>query len=117
MTFDPTKPVRTRDGKPARIIATDLKSDHPIVAAVKDKNGDEYHYGYTKNGHWIDDSYEGAIDLVNIPEKHELWVNVYDSCFGGFNLKPHATREAADNNAREARIACLHLTFEEGEGL
>jgi hypothetical protein len=34
MMFDSSKPVKTRMGKPARIIATDVKSDWSIVALV-----------------------------------------------------------------------------------
>ena len=42
MTFDPTRPVQTRDGRPARIVATDRHcpgEDVSIVALVKDKTG------------------------------------------------------------------------------
>lgn len=41
MTFDPTKPCRTRDGRAVRILATDARSIQPIVALVEAYPGDE----------------------------------------------------------------------------
>lgn len=66
--FDPTKPVRTRDGRPARIICTNRKHSEPIVALLQDTDGREFPNTFTKDGL----EYEGmehSDDLVNIPEK------------------------------------------------
>ena len=46
--------------------------------------------------------------------KHSLWLNVYP---GGGLACAHATRESADDGADSSRIACLNITFKEGEGL
>jgi hypothetical protein len=40
--IDLNRPVKTVDGKPARIICSDLKYSTPIVAAITQTNGDEY---------------------------------------------------------------------------
>jgi len=37
--FDPSKPVQTRDGLPARIICTDAKCDFPIIGLITIMNG------------------------------------------------------------------------------
>jgi len=41
MSFDPTKPVQTRDGRKARILYTDIKSGYPIVALTTEPGGVE----------------------------------------------------------------------------
>lgn len=41
MKFDPTKPVRTKRGRPARIICTDRKGDRPYIALID--NGEVEH--------------------------------------------------------------------------
>lgn len=40
MTFDPTKPARTRSGLPVRIICTDRRDTFPIVAPYEDGTGE-----------------------------------------------------------------------------
>jgi len=115
--FDPTKPVQTRGGLPARIIAADRKndSDLPITALVL-RHGTEYVEHFTSEGrhyHHVDSDR----DLINIPVKRrvEVWVNLYpvsEPC-------PYMTRADADFMARAGRVACKKVVLEytEGEGL
>jgi hypothetical protein len=67
-TFDPTKPVQTRDGHKARIICTDanLKAlpDLPVIAAVSTEEGEVLYYRKADGAH----SSLRQHDLVNIPE-------------------------------------------------
>jgi hypothetical protein len=69
--FDPTKPVRTRDGRPARIVCTDKKtgvlSDGPsILALTLDYEGtEETPRTYRPDGTCFSDMREGRNDLVN----------------------------------------------------
>ncbi len=78
MTFDKTKPVQTRDGRPARIICTDQKGNAPIVALIyQDKDGGyevpgEYDSGGLFQGFSGDDSSD--FDLVAVPETREVEV-------------------------------------------
>lgn len=65
--FNPEKPVQTRDGRKARIICTNFKSDKTIVAAVQDERGEEYCCGYFSNGHMWTVGRDGT-DLINIEE-------------------------------------------------
>jgi len=66
MPFDPKKPVQTRDGRKARILATDLLGVHPIAVAIRESNyeiiEERYADGTTKRYPGDDD------DLVNVPE-------------------------------------------------
>ena len=68
MTFDPTKPVQTRDGKKARIICVDKWGKHPIGALVTDeRDGKEDFKVFYKTGYYFV-SRDSSFDLVNIPE-------------------------------------------------
>lgn len=120
MKFDPTKPVQTKSGKPARILATDRKnSKYPIIALVTYPAGGEEVESFRPNGIFYGDASPSERDLVNVPEKrtYERWVNVYaDGSAGG----PHLDRQSADSaGAHTGRVACIHIKREyvEGEGL
>ena len=75
------KPVCTRDGRKARIICFDKKGDDmcPIYALVEGDNGEEL-YAYDKQGR---NCYKKCNeDLMMLPEKKEVWVNVYkERCY------------------------------------
>lgn len=82
--FDPTKPVQTREGRPARIICTDVKySKFPIMALVDYGNCEMVHRYTTTGDYWADRT-EDPDDLVNIPPKEvsQFYCNVYNSGFG-----------------------------------
>lgn len=118
--FDPTKPVQTRDGRPARILITDLKSEWSIAAAVNILGREEL-YSFTPDGYFDHPGNVNDLDLVNVPTKVLLegWINVYPI---GTNEMIHPTRESADRweqGVDISRIACIHLKQEvsEGEGL
>ena len=69
------KPVQTRDGRKARIIATDKKGDYPIVALIDDGSYDEL-TSYTKEGLAIINC-ETERDLTNVLKKRYAYINVY----------------------------------------
>jgi len=45
------------------------------------------------------------------PRKGEFWVNVYEG------VNKYATKEGADNGALSHRLACVKVSWTEGEGL
>jgi hypothetical protein len=112
MTFDPNRPVQTRDGRPARILCTDLKGDQPIAAAIRGAGGNETVSEFGENGQWLVGETSDT-DLINVPEKRTVWVNIYED---GYTSR-YPTRELADIGACRARIACVPLTYTVGEGL
>lgn len=81
--LDLTKPVQTRDGRPARILATDVRhAIYPVVAVVTHPDGGEAIIVATREGHYFSDySHPSHLDLMNVPETKvlELWVVVH-SC-------------------------------------
>jgi hypothetical protein len=118
MKFDPTRPVRTRKGRPARIICADRHWDkYPIVALVVPSWGGEEILCYTADGRTERED-EDEDDLVNIPEKHVRWVNFYQTPRGPAGGGEYVTRQEADEwAAGTPRLACVRIEFEEGEGL
>lgn len=116
--FDPTKPCRTRNGKSARIICTDAKGSKPIIALISDCTGVEIMSRYCSDGLRLTTGEKCMGDLINIPEKHEMWVNVYGKIINSYNIGDgYVSKEQADKAASLIRIACIKVPFEEGEGL
>ncbi len=69
MTFDPTKPVQTRDGCKARIICTDRAgTDFSIVALILGSSGRDFIETFTCQGCYSSSGLSGN-DLINIPEQ------------------------------------------------
>lgn len=76
-TFDPTKPVQTREGKKARIVCTDVYgsgTNENICALIKTPDW-EYSLIYKNNGKYFS-SGDSELDLINIPEEKKLDVHV-----------------------------------------
>ncbi len=83
-----------------------------IVARVwtfaKDDDGGRYDYGSANVLHWGSE-YGKTVSFRVVKayrEPREFWVNEYpNNAFGDFNT----TKEDADGDAHETRIACLRL--------
>jgi len=118
MPFDPKEPVQFRYApEQVRVVATDLKDDRPIVIAVTIAGKETIGYRHA-DGRVISDR-ESPYDLVNVPKKHEVWINLYHSIdqIGGFYGFAYFTKEAADEALTANRAACVRVEFTEGEGL
>lgn len=118
--FDPAKPVQTRKGWPARIVATDIKGKdpYPILALVTHPEGYEEIETYTTNGCYNAKNFDQNImDLVNVPERETVWVNVYRDGVGGLRLTPHTTKGQASGASLVhygTLISRMKLEIEEG---
>lgn len=112
--FDPTKPVQTRIGRKARIICTDAKGPHPIVALVDDGDGEVITL-YHASGNVAWGGPKERSDLVNIPTKRKVWVNVHSYRSLTSVAGPYDTREEADKAAAryDTRVACAEIEWEE----
>jgi hypothetical protein len=125
MTLDLTKPVQTRDGRPARIICTDRVGNFPVVALVPRKDGIEHINVYTCDGR-ASLRCNAHSDLIPVPQRHMVWCNVYAEdpdleLHLGLHPAPylsaHISEDEANRMARDSRLACIRIEFEEGEGL
>lgn len=80
-TFDPTKPVQTRSGRPARIICADRQlgvTNTPIISLVTSDGGGEYLNCVGSDGR-VNSRGEMTDDLVNIPAIRYEYQAVYVS--------------------------------------
>ena len=112
--FDPNKPVRTRDGKPARIKATDVRTRFgPRIVAIVEEEGYEEVRTYTANGMWLDSGNSGH-DLVNVPEKRR--VTVVFTRHGPYdNAYIVGSDDLAEVKNNSCVIAVKEVEFVEGE--
>jgi len=112
MTFDPTKPVRTREGCEAVIVYTTDHPRYPILAVIR-TTSDKHQCAvqYTKEGRRWGELPQHETDLVNVPEKHVRWINIYKNREGKFYSGPMGTEPGSDEHA----IARRRIEFEEGQ--
>lgn len=69
------KPVYTRDGREVRIVCFDRNCDRPIIALIKERNGEILSTCYS-DGRCIKEK-ETPSDIMLLSEKKEGWVNIY----------------------------------------
>ncbi len=74
---------------------------------------------YKSQDVWVDIDRPGWCDDVVYrvkPEPKTVWINIYPDLIGGIG---HETKELADEAAtfHETRVACIQITYAEGEGL
>ena len=116
MDIDVSKVKRTRDGHKVRIYANDGNGRYPIHGAILGNDGVWSSRSWTNDGMFCE-GVENRLDLIEERRTIELdfWLNVStDGSFCDWD-----TREDADKNAEDYRIACLNIkkTVTEGEGL
>ena len=66
ITFDPTKPVQTRDGREAGIHSYSMRGEYPIHGWIADY-GKQDQFNWTSGGRYMEGK-KTVSDLVNIPE-------------------------------------------------
>jgi hypothetical protein len=111
----------TRDGREAKVcVATCASSLERETNKLK---------GFVKNpeGVWIGLTWEfnggslsfSGLDLFDVPVKHTRWVNVYSNTSGVHHTNGglYLDKVEADGYAGKTCVACIEITFEEGEGL
>ncbi|API58546.1 hypothetical protein BSL82_03825 [Tardibacter chloracetimidivorans] len=77
--IDFNKPVRTRDGRKARIVATDAAGKFPVVALVTGYDGNEYPDTFLLSGSSYSGLDESSEDLVQVPEQRRRYFNAGDA--------------------------------------
>lgn len=110
--LDLGKPVRLVTTKqPVEIITT--RARHPVYKVHGYIGGDDVVTVFTLEGQL---SENGPRYLENIPQKQQLFLNVYPNpdvhAAEKYLLTQHASREQADAAAKPGRIACVPLQFD-----
>lgn len=75
--IDVTKPVQTRDGRPARIVSEAGTNKYPLIALVTQDDGRETPAVRTPEGKVYEFPGNHQGDLINIPEETAEFRNVY----------------------------------------
>lgn len=101
------------------------RRDGTIVGPIKvDLNGN-YHYGhqYILEDGKLSSIYETTLDLISEvivtdkpePKEYTRWINMYKVKTPSYC---YSTREEADAGGdKNSRIACVQVTFKEGDGI
>jgi len=111
------KKYQTRGGREVRIYATDGKYPFCVQGAVKTEHEEWEQLNWTNEGNFM--LVSGCKnDLIEVRPRHKrtVWINVYSKELACITAD---SKEEADRNASNDRIACIkvELNFEEGEGL
>lgn len=110
--IDFTKPVQTKDGREVVIHTTKgVSTQYPIVGEYRTWDGRWLREAWTSSGTYGMSGKETIMDLINVPEKRVMYVNVYDPAIWGC----HNSREDADQKALEGRLACVRVEYTEGQ--
>lgn len=107
--IDITKKYKTRLGEHVTIIFTDGRDPYPIVGYV----GESCRIStWSIEGRYQVDDNASCYDLIEIKAPTTKWMNVYKHtcCL-------HDSRVEADTKAGDGRIACIKITYTEGEGV
>ena len=119
------KPVCTRDGRKARIICFDYKGDgnaYPILALISNSNlsgvPSEIIAKYTEDGKYAKyNNVENNEDLMMLPEKKEMWINIYKGTTGlvpgGYLYDTEEEAKAGADMAADDYITTVQVSWEE----
>lgn len=122
--FDPNKPVQTRDGCKARILCTDRNMPGYPIIALHYAHGFEHVFSHKADGR-LNSSREMKEDLVNVPERKTVYVNMYagrtrgpdkPSCGGQChkNIAQAVThRENMARRMQKTKPCTLGITYED----
>jgi len=118
MSIDWDKLVQTRDGREVRIYTrAGQNSIYPVVGEVSCSVSWTV-VRWTIEGRYVKNETDNN-DLVNIPQQHTYAANFYKPAPGSKRATIYLFNNRSDANeaATDSRIACIDVTFTEGEGL
>jgi hypothetical protein len=109
----------TRDGREAKVCVI-TGGTFPNTASML-KGFAKFPDGVWAQAIWSDDGLglNKHYDLFDVPVKHTRWVNVYSNTSGVHHTNGglYLDKVEADGYAGKTCVACIEITFEEGEGL
>jgi len=102
------KPIQTKDERKARLV-TDKNNTHhfPMGVVITNSDGSEDYRTYTNEGRYDIDK-EHKLDIINVPEKRYVYLNVYKDC-----VVKHNSIAKADVMASSDRIAKMKVEIDE----
>ncbi|GBQ10464.1 hypothetical protein [Acetobacter cerevisiae] len=102
-------PFCTRDGRPIRIVCSDMKNGSPIIGIISNEDGVEAPCNYSADGKATYGKAPHSLDLMNAreaPVAREFWVNKYKfrELSGAY-----PTKGMADSFSGRDRVECIHV--------
>lgn len=96
--IDLTKPVRTRDGRKARVVATDMNGSEgdTVLALITEPDGNEYAYEFKADGSYYCPADPSHNDLVQAPEQRRRYFNAADAYSEACHAAAKNTRDKWD---------------------
>lgn len=117
--IDINKTYRTRDGREARIYATDGRGGTAIHGAIKLSSGDWLQESWWSSGQLLT-SLQSDSDLIEVRPRHKrtVWLIVWSSNYIQVMNTPE-WQISTSGRSGEVPYACvkIELDYEEGEGL
>jgi hypothetical protein len=102
-------PIQTRDGRPAKFVAhvPETREEDQVVCLIDGLVCSRFDTGlqYVSN--------PSPNDLFMALVTHTRWLNLYERG----DPFSYSSRALADEKSAENRIACIQITYTEGEGL
>lgn len=116
--FDPAKPCTTRDGRPVRILCTDLKSRSTIVGAIRNTDAYEVIDTWMPDGRLYSNADNDPCDLINVRTKRKGWIGVNpdtrpDSIVAYSNSQVHSSEEMARIVTANVYSQYIEIEFDE----
>ncbi|MCP1271254.1 hypothetical protein [Acetobacter cerevisiae] len=82
-------PFCTRDGRPVRVLCSDMQNEYSIVAVVLDKDGKETVSTFLDGGRFSKSCVDQGRDLMcarEVPVQREFWLNEFKRGDGTFDV-------------------------------
>ena len=109
--IDLTKPVQTRDGLKVRVLCTNMKGRDTVAGVITDDDGTDMVDAWQADGHYNIGPEEARTDLINVPEKRVVWVNVNP----GNWMHTYPSKDDADEYASHSRLSRVRVEYEVGQ--
>ena len=114
--IDLTKPVQTRDGLKVRVLCTNMKGRDTVAGVITDHDGTDMVDAWQADGHYNIGPEEARTDLINVPEKRVVWVNMYeDSEHFGHNTLEEAIEGGENGYGKQGCDARVRVEYEVGQ--
>lgn len=121
MKISMDKEYTTRDGVPVRIYAIDGHGTYPVHGAIRAFDTETWSVQtWTTEGKVHNGEKEDSQDLIEKPKIIGGWVNIYNHKYSDSDKTASTIWESkmmADAAGCEDRVACIYVTFKEGEGI
>lgn len=115
MSIDWTRPIQTRDGRKARVLATDLQAagNQSIAVAIMGRRNNERLYRFKPDGSSCKDPKTGWI--INVPTKRSGSVSIYRRIDGVYiaNMNQVIGGMAVGVKPEAEHIATVPIEWEE----